>query len=338
MQVIKHEYQNLSPVFDELEQFYTLTSERVQKDKLFQPIFDETLKSIQDLFNTYANTDYDFRYTFKAQKQLDTAGFNSKNIIVCFSGGKDSIAAVLRYLKRGYNVYLYHMRHINGPLSDEWQICQEIAEQLQLPLYIDTVTVSGHHDWIEHPMKNMIIANGALNYGIREKIGTKIAFGNYYSSSVLYDNFTFCGGDDIEMWRAYEKIIQRIIPKFRMYICLKNLGTTLNTVCKNTELLNKSVSCLSRANMRQYWHEWTENKFGVKLQKHRCGRCYKCQVEYIYMADHNLQPYNEAYYNYCLNGLTRNLEKETGFKYNIETVWNSFFFYPIEKSHVSRIS
>ena len=134
------------------------------------------------------------------------------NAYLSFSGGKDSTALVKKYINDGYNVYLYHMRRINPPLWDEYIQAQKIADYLHLPIYIDEITLSGHHDYIEHPMKNMIIANGALQYGIRAGIGTNIAFGNYTTSSLDYDNFEFCGGDDKEMWDIYNSIISTVIP------------------------------------------------------------------------------------------------------------------------------
>lgn len=332
MQSIKHDYINIHPVFDELEAFYTLTSARPTENPLFSRVFDVSFTQLTDLYAECANVKISAKYAKKPWVKLDLSKYDSKNIIVCFSGGKDSIAAVLHYLKLGYNVYLYHMRHINFALSDEWQIAEEFAQYMNLPLYIDEITLSGHHDWVEHPMKNMIIANGALNYGIRETIGTKIAFGNYYTSTVDDDNFSFCGGDDKETWQAYEKIIQRIIPKFRMYICLQNVGTTLKAVCRNKQLLDLSVSCIGRANLRQHKHDWVQKKYGIILPRHRCGQCYKCCIEYIYMADHDLIEYSEDYYKYCLQKLQKNSEQEGDYLYSIDDVWDRYIFYDRRKS------
>ena len=145
---------------------------------------------------------------------------DKKSIIVCFSSGKDSIATVKHYMEQGYKVYLYHLRRINPPLYDEYIQAQELADYWNIPIFVDTVKLSGNHEYVEHPMKNYIIANGALQYGIREGITTSIAFGNYRTSSLQYDNFEFCGGDDIEMWDIYNSIISTIIP---LCICIEFL-------------------------------------------------------------------------------------------------------------------
>ena len=329
MQTIEHRLYNIHPIFNEFDRLYAVLSEKKEKDTLIKHTFSSALKPLISLFNSYF-----IREDIKTQRRKihRLKPIENNDIIVCFSGGKDSIATVLHYIEAGYNVYLYHMRKINPPLFDEYIQAQEIAKYLNLPIYIDEIKLSGKHDYIEHPMKNMIIANGALQYGIRNSITTNIAFGNYKTSSLEYDNFEYCGGDDIEMWEIYNKIISKVIPGFKMNIALEHLGETLETVCPNKELLNMSISCLGRASMREYWHNRICDKYGIEIPKHRCGRCYKCCIEYIYMADHDLTRYNEEYYRYCFNNLRKNVEREDGFKYEQKQVWNHYFFYDIEKS------
>ena len=328
MQRIEHKYKNVSPIFKDIETYFTLVSEKdVKRTKsLVTNTYDESFSMLDNIFYTFAHLNSGIKFENKKYKTIYVK--DSDTIIVCFSGGKDSIATALYYKEQGWNVILYHMRHINPPLSDEYIHAKRLAQELDMQIYIDDIKLSGYHDYIEHPMKNMLIANGALNYGISNNITTKIAFGNYLYSSLADDNFDFCGGDCVEMWMAYENIIKRIIPDFEIYLCLENLNDTLEKVCYNKTILDMSVSCICRANLRDYWHNWAETKYNLKLPKHRCGRCYKCCVEYIYMVDHDLQEYNEDYYRYCLNNLEKNLKKE-GCN---EDVWNHYFFYDKGKS------
>lgn len=333
MQTIVRSNKNIHPILDDLDAFYTKVSNRTYKNtSLFEKSFYAPLKSLQTLFNDNLDTDFSFNYKKVDYKKLNLHDYDKRNIILCFSGGKDSIAALLHYKKLGYNVYLYHLRHINFAQTDEYENAIKIAEYMNVPIFIDDIKLSGHNDYTEHPMKNIIIANGALSYGVREGITTKIAFGNYYSSSLAYDRFDFCGGDCMEVWRIYEQIIHTIIPKFKVHVCLKNLGTTLKSVCNDPTLLDMSVSCLGRANLREYRRNWVKNKFDIDLPKHRCGSCYKCCIEYIYMADHNLQKYDADYYRYCLKQLEKNTKKEEGFIPDITYLWNTYFFYDISKS------
>lgn len=330
MQQVIRQQKNLHPIFNDIDRLYAILSKKNRDVGIVKEVFDNSCKSLLDLFAengiepAVVLTDKQFIPFGKYKK--------NKNIIVCFSGGKDSIATVKYYMSHNYKVYLYHLKHINPPLYDECYAAKEIADYLHLPIYIDDIKLIGKHDYIEHPMKNMIIASGALQWGIRRGIGSNIAFGNYTTSSLDYDNFEFCGGDDMEMWDAYNEMIQPFLPGFHMNIVLDNLGQTLETVCHDKKLLDMSISCLGRASMRPYWHNWVKSKYGVELPKHRCGRCYKCCIEYIYMADHDLQEYSEAYYKYCFGNLKKNVEREDGILYTDEEVWNHYVFYDIGRS------
>ena len=334
MQTIKHHGNNtnIHPIMDELDKFFALTSERTIKQKRIVPfVFDQRFMELNELFTIYGGTDYDFRFTDREYQPLELSEYDEKNIILCFSGGKDSVAAALKYREMGYNVYLYHLKNVN-PIFDEYRAVEELAAKLEMPLFIDEVTVSGHHEWIEHPMKNMIVANCALNYGVKNNITSQIAFGNYLTGSVEFDSFDYCGGDDIEMWHAYERIISAVIPEFHMNLCLDSVGVTLDTVCRNKDLLDSTISCLGRAGLRDYRRQWVKDKFDIELPKHRCGSCMKCAIEYIYMADHDLQKYSPEYYKYCLDRLQLNEKREFGVKVAHRDLWGAFFEYDIEKS------
>lgn len=326
MQTITREQPNIHPIFDEFDKLYTGLSEHTNVKKLVPTSYSDVFNPLINLFKEYGYTGQ-INTVCKQLPAVKSPHKTKKDIIVCFSGGKDSIATVKHFLDNGYNVYLYHLRHINPPLYDEYIQAEKLADYWNIPIYVDTVKLSGNHCYVEHPMKNYIIANGALQWGIREGITTNIAFGNYTTSSLAMDNFEFCGGDDIEMWDIYNDIISTIIPDFKMNIVLSNLHETLETVCADKDLMDMSVSCLGRASMRNYWHEWVKSKFNISIPKHRCGRCYKCCIEYIYMTDHGLQEYSPEYYSYCFNNLKKNVEREDNRKYTDNAVWNHYFMY-----------
>ena len=336
MQSVIRINKNIHPILDDIDRMYELTSEHAT-ESLIPPVFDTSFEELFDVFDDYGDELYEVDYAdiYRPYKdKLKLSKYDKNNIILAFSGGKDSVADAILYKEMGKNVYLYYLKHINSSFSDEWECAQKCADFLGLPLYIDDIRFKGHHIWMEHPMKNMLIANGALSYGIREGIGTKIAFGNYTSSYLFGNPFEKCAGDCIDMWEKYEHIISNIIPDFKIDVQLENLGHTLEIITKPEYqvALENSLSCMCRHSLRPYRHQWVKDKFGIDLLSHRCGSCFKCCVEYIYMADHDLIEFSEAYYKYCLSQLFKVAVSEGHRVFRMEYLWATFMFYPIEKS------
>ena len=331
MQKIIRQNKNVHPILDEIDSVYTMTSD-VAVQSLINPTFDKSFESLIHVFYEYWYESYNVDFIEKSYEGLST-NYNNK-MILAFSGGKDSIASALKFRDAGYDVYLYHMKKVNRSFSDEWECAKECAEILDMPIFFDEIGYSGSHMWMEHPMKNMIIANGALSYGIREGITTNIAFGNYTTSLLIDNPFDRCAGDCMDMWECYEPIIQRILPDFKIHCNLDNVGETLEIVLKHPKLYEHSHSCLCRHSLRPYRNNWVKEKFGVTLPKLRCGSCYKCAMEYIYMADHDLAEFNEAYYKYCLNQLLKVMIAEGTTHFTVRAIWEHYMFYDISESKI----
>lgn len=335
MQKIYHKYAHIHPVFDEIDRFYTLTSEKnpANSNALIKPEFDFAFVYLQDLFNEFGECDYNFTFVDKEYKKLKLPKMDSKNIIVLFSGGKDSTATAVHYKNLGYNVYLYHVRGINKSYPDEWKSAENVAKYLNLPIHFEDVEITGKLDFVEHPMKNIMIATGALNWGIQNNIGVKIAPGNYWDNWLAKPSFYFSGDDAVEMWMAYEEIIRLIIPKFRIYLGLKNFNSTLKILSKDKELLALCQSCIGAQRFRAWNHDINERKYHIKLLPNRCGSCWKCASEYIYMSDHDVLEYNADYYKHCLEVLKKHDAKENQHLFiNYEDLWTGYFQYNIKQS------
>ena len=332
MQTVKRLTPNAFPLLDDVDRLYAYLSDK-PSTALFYPTFDESFKSLIETFKRYTGENWKVKYVQKDCTKIKSRENN--NVILTFSGGKDSITSALRYIRGGYNVYLYHMKHINPSFSDEWKCAKESADILGLPIFFDDIQFSGHHMYMEHPMKNMLIANGAISYGIREGLGTTVAFGNYLNSYLDDNVFERCAGDCVDMWETYEAVVQRVIPDFYIQMNVNNMGDTLDELVDRPDLLNVSLSCLCRHSLRDYRRQWVKDKFGVELFNRRCGSCYKCCVEYIYMADHNKMPFNESYYKYCLGQLLKVLEAEEGIQDNIDMLWKHFCAYPKNESKLA---
>ena len=327
------------PFLEEFDTLYAEMSERTEKRHIIPLVYDTSFKRIVDIFESEAYIERHFRYVKRPLKSLKLPAYNPKNIIVCFSGGKDSFAVARHYQKLHYNVYLYHLKGLNATYCGEYSehlVAQKSADYLGLPLVIEEISYTGYHEWTEHPLKNMIMATRALSWGIRHGITTKIAVGSFKTARLEDNAFDVCAGDCIEMWRAYDCVIRRIIPKYHTYIPNENYQTAYEVISKEPEpvkALESVISCMTPNRFRRQFRERTIRNYGIELLPNRCGCCWKDCVEYIWFADRKIVPLNGQYYIHCLEVIANTHEKETGLRYfSVKSLWYDYFFYPIEQS------
>lgn len=331
MQHIEHKYINHSVLFDYIEKMYYLMSENY-RDRYTEDVLPRIFKPLADTFFMYS---YMKSPKYKDETFIPLSPLEDKHTcIVCTSGGKDSIAATLKLKQLGFNIILYHMHGINQAYYDEYTAVKTIADKLELPYYIEDVKLIGSHQYVEHPMKNMLIANGAINYCLKNDLPVNIVFGNYLNSNLNDMEFDICAGDSIDMWRIYDKIIQNIIPNYKTHIILEDISKTYEILEDNIDVLGDCISCISPYRFREYWKHRTEQKYGIELLPHRCGCCHKCCLEYIVLADADKLPYNDEYYHHCFDILKKTSDKETGIGLTDQSIWNRYFWYEMDKSHM----
>ena len=336
MQTIKHTngFRYTSPLFYEVDEMYSVLSDESTDSKvLFPRTFDSSFKNVYD--TAYFCTGKKFEKIDFIKRRCDRINFeyDKKNIIVCYSGGKDSLVTIMHYKRLGYNVYAYHVKGLNRFYTDEWKIAERAAKEIGFELIFDEISYSGQHIWIEHPLKNMVMATMALNYGITHEITTKIAVGTFRIATLNDVSFEVCAGDCFDMWKMYENIIQRIIPGFKMYVPNANFHTAYHWLKKYPQYLPYTMSCLTPNRFRELFRNRTQQKYDIKLIENRCGCCWKCAVEYLIFADCKLFKLNKKYYVHCVEVLLHTLEQEAGYKfYSVQRIWETYMFYPISKS------
>ena len=334
MQRVIHEYRNTSRIFNQIEGLYTYLSDN---EFMYDDILwlDEVFK---DLCSTLQEKLLRFRTPVLRQFDLPNVLYNVKNcdtkeVTVLLSGGKDSAAVAYYYKQKGYEVHLYHAHGVNKAYGDEQKAAKAIADYLGCDLFIDKIELAGTQHFIEHPLKNYIIANGALHYAIANGYQPIIAVGNFNQSKLDMNEFEVCGGDCIEMWDMYRKIVRRVLPEFDIKVPLNTNADTFKLLVNDWELFSLAVSCMSPFRFREGWKHRTEEKFNIRLFKNRCGCCWKDCLESMWLMDHDCMEYNEPYYLHCIGILAKTIYKETGEKpEDINFVWENYMFYPIEES------
>ena len=333
MQTIKHTkgYKNIHWLLDQVEEAYRELSEEsvVPVNPLVAARYDSSLKPIFNIFREYSTRDFGTpQFETLDIKPIKLPKFDTKNIIVCYSGGKDSLTAIRHYQRLGYKVYAYHIKGLNKAYTDEYKVAEQAAERFGFELIFDEVGYSGQHVWIEHPMKNMIMANMALTYGITHNITSKIAVGSFRTALLSDNAFDVCAGDCIDMWHLYESVVQRFIPKFKVYVPNYNFQTSYKAIEKEPDMLRYSMSCMTPNRFRNLFRQRTEKDYNVELLPNRCGCCWKCAAEYIYFTDKDILPYNQNYYLHCIEVLLHTLEQEVGYRiYSITFVWNTYMLH-----------
>ena len=323
MQSVTHNYKLLSPLMDYIEQLYYLMSGEDDTRRLVETSLPCQLESIVNLFNEYGYP-RNYKYFDMAVEPIKFRN-HKKRVVVCVSGGKDSLATVLHYVENGYDVRLFHLKGINKCYPDEHKAIERASEYLKLPLCEWEVKLHGNHQYVEHPLKNWIFMNVALTYAVTEVGTINVAVGNF-SSSVLEDNkFEVSSGDAMEMWDEYCKIVNDILPNFKVLVPLENVGDTLRAFEGKKDLLEISQSCIGTYRFKEYRGNIIRSKYGYPLMPHRCGGCWKCAIEYIYFCDHDMLEFNKEYYQYCLLRLflSYNLVFPGDLPKTIEDLWNS---------------
>lgn len=324
--VYSDDYKPIHLVFSEMDRFYTLTSEKEYKQAgLIKDSFDKSFSDLLSLFRKYGHIKYGFKLVDRKYKPLDIPKYNKNNIILAFSGGKDSVAAALYYKDAGYNVHLYHLRGLNTAYPDEYKQAEKLAHELQLPIHISTIKVKGKHSWeVTHPCKCMLLYNQMIQYGIKNNIGYSLAVGHFLDEYLDEAAFERETSDTIDFDEAYYQIIRTIIPDFEIKRCLNASADTFDVLLEHPKLLELSQSCMCQQRFREYNKKKIEEKYSIQLMPNRCGGCSKCSREYIYYADKGLLEFNEIYYLKCLQNLVDFQKKMWSTEKPVETIKELF--------------
>lgn len=313
-QFVEHEYKNAHVLFDMMESLYVAIS----KQSGYPTELYKSFGKLVGIFNDHIfNFPENINLVANPYKEENTI-IKNKEIVVAFSGGKDSTALLLFYKNMGYKIYPVYVDGANRWIGiHEKKAAAKICEMLDLPIYYMSITLNGFHIYHEHPMKNMIIANAIIHWCIQNEVQPVIAFGNYDWVSIMDNNFEVCAGDTREMWIAYESIIQDIYPTFKIKRPFPKFSEAWRLLLENPDVLLETDSCIYTTHSRSNF----------------CGKCFKCARSYIMYADYDLTEYEEDQYAHCIDIVYRASVAQLGFNhYNLKTMWKTCFFYNIEKS------
>ena len=321
----KKEYYKYNFINEMNNLWNTFADEEIEensKNIIFYEATRYIIKSMEDGINKH------FNYLFKPNPQIIHTNINDNFILCCISGGKDSLATALYYIEQGKQVLLYTLKGINKGYPEEYKAAVKISEQMNIPLIVDEIKIQGKKFFMEHPLKNQIIASCALAYCLENNLTPHISFGNYQEDINNRSNWGVNWTDNYNLWQQYNLFISNFIDNAYVYIPFYSEDEALKILMEHFELVPYYQSCLITIRNREQLRRHNQEKYKIKLLENRCGSCRKCCLEYIYFCDQNKFEYNKEYYKHCLEILKKKYEEYLGIKQNfknLEEVYKAYF-------------
>lgn len=294
----------------EMAKMYSIFSNiNMVEDVCKQYPIDIGTHRLVELISFGANKSFNITYNDEKSPKMFPKAVNNDNVVVCFSGGKDSTAAALLMRDKGFDVNLYYIKGINKSYPNELERAKEIANYLKMPLYVEKVSQKGKTTFHDNPIKNQLIASMALDFAVENNFSHNIVFGDFYTDNIRNSSFLEAWSDCIEMWQQHEIYVRNnFVEDYKIHIPFKNYIQTIDIVSKDKQLLNLVQGCVLPHRFRESVKQNNEKKFGIELLPQRCGSCWKCCTEYIHLADIGVMPYNKQFYKHCLNFLKNKMD------------------------------
>ena len=233
---------------------------------------------------------------------------NPDDILIGFSGGKDSTAVAVKALQLGLKPTLGFVKGLNRAYPDELTRAQQTAEKLNLPFVVFETHLKGKRAWVENPIKNQLILALLVDHGLKFNI-CQHAQGNLYRDSNKAIDLDMGLSDTIEMYDVAAAVYGSYIKNFKLFSTMLKNGTDsfLTIFNYNPNLFEHLSSCMMPYMYKKSMRERITKKFNVELLDGRCGCCYKCADEFLHFTLFGLVPFNEPYIIYLQKYLKKDV-------------------------------
>ncbi|MBL7481307.1 7-cyano-7-deazaguanine synthase [Legionella bononiensis] len=234
----------------------------------------------------YAQCLYEFHHVPKPaidpshpELQVNPGKLDPKRVLIPFSGGIDSTAAILWAQERQYEIYLLHINVLNfSTASLEREAAINIATQLGLINNLIIVNQSPNLRKLnlkqkelglkENPAKNQYIWLVALEYMKAHGCGTIIIPAQDDSPCTHFS-------DTISSNELFLPYAQSILGTHQLLIPFKTKKEYVNLVMQRDDLKNLVSSCFTGAQFRKS-NRQKYNDHSL-LWDNECGSCMKCK-------------------------------------------------------------
>lgn len=232
---------------------------------------------------------------------------DENKVMIALSGGKDSVAVMLRLLDEGRDVTAYFMQNANISYLFEEGKAERIAEKYNVPLIKDKLHRSGKTDYFENQLKNQLMLARMLEYGLQHNCAI-LHLGEYWDS--IGDSETnpdYNMTDNIDMTNRFEHAIQSHVPEFKFDYMFENEAYGMSyIITHHPEVIPLIQSCIMpsryvkqqlKFSEKYHLHADVEHPDQEGIMEGRCMNCYKCTMEYMYLVSWRKLPLNIPYYN-----------------------------------------
>lgn len=203
------------------------------------------------------------------------------NVVLAFSGGKDSVAHAAFLKDQNINTTLYFVKRANRSYPNELNVSRNIASMLQCKLVEDELQYSGKVTKAESPVKNHVILALIIEYMTQHNL-TRCACGTYLEDTLQKTSTHFGLSDAYEFYLAFEKAVQSFFPNFKWLCWFNSEVHALSYLVKtHPELIPQYQSCILPDRYRPNIRRLNEKKYNINLLPNRCMSCWKCCQEYL---------------------------------------------------------
>lgn len=294
----------------------------------FTPLYDNFNKEIFDSEIGIPNAFEDFvQLVYNAHKQsfkriymkeisIPKCSYNkdSKDVLLGFSAGLDSVYQAIALKEQGYNVKLFYL--INGNMYENGQSykwAKVIAEKLNMPLITAKISPNTKKDnpyrkfWAENPIKNQYIMAMMVDTCIEYNI-QYISMGDDFNLDIEHAAIGINLTDAKEMTQTWLKGLHHYLPDIK-FIPIENNIEKDKRIEKLIEynLQDYYYSCVQSGRFNQKFHKTCEEKYNIKLFHNNCGTyCRKCAMHNLILYYKGIQTFPEDFINKCWERMWNN--------------------------------
>lgn len=282
--------------FSEDRDYYLVDCERA----LF-PFFKMVLDTL--------GKDYEYHLKDDSSIKFDIPK-NEKDVLVAFSGGKDSVASALWLRDNGYNPILVFITNTSNSYPNELEIAENFAKEENMELIVKYIKKKGKYDFPDDPIKNNFILCQLLDIGIKRGI-TKYTTGCFKHDTLNDVNPLYNMSDTYELWQEFNYWVGLHFPNYEMmFLWRGSPETTKFMYTKHFDELPLAMSCVTPYRFQKLRRTQNMSKYNVDLLPNRCGSCRKCCLEWLVGVHLGYLPDNEGFREHCFSILRGQLKDQ----------------------------